>query len=181
MCPRQGGQASVSATARLKPMGWTRYRTFTMRFHHLAIALLFAAPLSAQEREVPYWASIKTEKLNLRAGPGRDYPVRWVYHRAGLPLKVIRVHEGWRLVRDPAGDEGWVTANLLSKDRSGLVIGEGLAAIRADASDSAKLKWNAEPGVVGKIDDCEDGWCRIDVAGRKGFMRAGRLWGAQEP
>ncbi len=152
-----------------------------MRLILLAILLLIAGPLAAQDREVPYWASIKTEKLNLRAGPGRDYPVRWVYHRAGLPLKVIRVHEGWRLVRDPAGDEGWVTANLLSKDRGGLVIGKGLAAIRAEPSEGARLKWNAEPGVVAKVEACEDGWCRVDVGGRKGFMRDDRLWGAGEP
>jgi SH3-like domain-containing protein len=152
-----------------------------MRVKMLCLLLLAAAPLSAQERDVPYWASIKTEKLNLRAGPGRDYPVRWVYHRPGLPLKVIRVHEGWRLVRDPAGDEGWVTANLLSKDQGGIVIGDGLAAIRADRSDGSKLKWNAEPGVVGKIDDCESGWCKVDIGGRTGFMRAERLWGSAKP
>jgi SH3-like domain-containing protein len=152
-----------------------------MRLIFLLVLLFAASPLTAQEREVPYWASIKTEKLNLRAGPGRDYPVRWVYRRAGLPLKVIRVHEGWRLVRDPAGDEGWVTANLLSKDQGAIVIGEGLAAIRAERSDASKLKWNAEPGVVGKIGDCDDGWCKIDIGGRSGFMRANRLWGSAKP
>jgi SH3-like domain-containing protein len=152
-----------------------------MRLTFLALLLAIAAPLAAQDREVPYWASIKTERLNLRAGPGRDYPVRWVYHRVGLPLKVIRVHEGWRLVRDPAGDEGWVTANLLSKDRGGLVIGKGLAAIRAEPSERAKLKWNAEPGVVGRIQECENGWCDFDVDGRRGFVRADRLWGSANP
>jgi len=151
-----------------------------MRPTVLAILILVAAPLAAQDREVPYWASIKAEVLNLRAGPGRDYPVRWVYHRVGLPLKVVRVHEGWRLVRDPAGDEGWVTANLLSKDRGGIVIGKGLAAIREKPSDGAKLRWNAEPGVVGRIDDCEAGWCDFDVGGRRGFVRAERLWGSAE-
>jgi SH3-like domain-containing protein len=151
-----------------------------MRRILLVAVLLLAAPLAAQEREVPYWASIKTEELNLRAGPGRDYPVRWVYHRVGLPLKVIRVHEGWRLVRDPAGDEGWVTANLLSKERGGIVIGQGLAAIREKPSDGSKLRWNAEPGVVGRIEDCEAGWCAFDVGGRRGFIRAERLWGSAE-
>jgi SH3-like domain-containing protein len=151
-----------------------------MRRIVLAALVLVAAPLAAQEREVLYWASIKAEVLNLRAGPGRDYPVRWVYHRAGLPLKVVRVHEGWRLVRDPAGDEGWVTANLLSKERGGIVIGQGLAAIREKPSDNSKLRWNAEPGVVGRIDDCEAGWCDFDVGGRRGYMRAERLWGSAE-
>jgi SH3-like domain-containing protein len=163
----------------LKRTRSTRYRP-AMRFILLAALALASTPLDAQEREVPYWASIKAETLNLRAGPGRDYPVRWVYHRVGLPLKVVRVHEGWRLVRDPAGDEGWVTANLLSKDRGGIVIGQGPAAIRAKPSDSSPLRWNAEPGVVGKIDECDDGWCDIDVGGRRGYMRANRLWGSAE-
>ncbi|MXO74133.1 hypothetical protein GRI40_02715 [Altererythrobacter aerius] len=146
-----------------------------------AVAAALAVPAAAQEREVPYWASIKAETLNMRAGPGRDFPVRWVYKRAGLPLKVVRVHEGWRLVRDPAGDEGWVTANLLSKDHGGIVVGEGLAAIRAKPSDSAQLRWNAEPGVVGKLDNCAKGWCEIAVGGRSGFIRADRVWGSGTP
>ena len=152
-----------------------------LRFILLAAVLVLSAPLGAQEREVPYWATIKTEKLNLRAGPGRDFPVRWVYHRVGLPLKVIRVHEGWRLVRDPAGDEGWVTANLLSAERGAIVIGTDLAAMREAPRDGARLKWNAEPGVVGRIDNCAGGWCRFDVGRRTGFVRADRLWGAAQP
>ncbi|MCT2558727.1 SH3 domain-containing protein [Tsuneonella sp. YG55] len=149
-----------------------------MRFYLIPAVTLAAAPVAAQDREVPYWATIKAEKLNMRAGPGRDFPIRWVYTREGLPLKVIRVHEGWRLVQDPAGDEGWVTANLLSKERGAIVVGEGLAAIRAAPSEGAMARWNAEPGVVGKLGKCESGWCEFDVAGRAGFVQANRLWGA---
>lgn len=152
-----------------------------MRFVVLSLAVMLAVPAAAQDREAPYWAAIKAEKLNMRAGPGRDFPVRWVYRREGLPLKVVRVHEGWRLVRDPAGDEGWVTANLLTRDRGALVVGGGLAPIRAAPSDRAKIKWNAEPGVVGRLGDCEDGWCLLDVAGRKGYVQANRLWGSGQP
>jgi SH3-like domain-containing protein len=152
-----------------------------MRISIIAAALFLSAPAAAQEREVPYWATIKAETLNMRAGPGRDFPIRWVYRRAGLPLKIVRVHEGWRLVRDPAGDEGWVTANLLSKERGALVVGDGLAAIRAAPSDGAKIKWNAEPGVVAALRECEADWCQIDVRGRVGFTRADRLWGAGKP
>ena len=152
-----------------------------MRNAFIAAALFLATAANAQDREVPYWASIKAEVLNMRAGPGRDFPVRWVYRREGLPLKVVRVHEGWRLVRDPDGAEGWVTANLLSKERGALVVGKGLAAIRAEPAAGAKLKWNAEPGVVAALGDCEKGWCEVDVGGRSGYMRADRLWGAGKP
>lgn len=153
-----------------------------MRFAAFASAALLVTSVAVgQDRAVPYWASIKAETLNMRAGPGRDFPVRWVYHRAGLPLKVIRVHEGWRLVRDPDGAEGWVTANLLSKERGALVIGKGLAAIRTEPGDGAMVKWNAEPGVVAALGDCEAGWCEVDVGGRAGYMHAARLWGAGKP
>lgn len=152
-----------------------------MRFPVVLAALLLASTASAQTRAVPYWATVKAEVLNMRAGPGRDFPIRWVYKRPGLPLKIVRVHEGWRLVRDPAGDEGWVNKSLLSEDRGGLVIGDGLAAIREKASAGAKLKWNAEPGVVVALGECESGWCAVDAAGHRGFMRADRLWGSGEP
>jgi SH3-like domain-containing protein len=53
--------------------------------------------------------------------------------------------------------------------------------MRADSDAGAKLLWNVEPGVVGKLGDCSDGWCRLDVAGRKGWVAQQRLWGAGEP
>ena len=152
-----------------------------MRIVLLTAMLLIASIAHAQDREVPYWASIKAETLNMRAGPGRDFPIRWVYRRAGLPLKVNRVHEGWRLVRDPDGAEGWVTANLLSKERGVIVIGKDLADIRAEPVGTAKLRWKAEPGVVAALSGCEAGWCKVDVQGRAGYIRADRLWGSGEP
>jgi SH3-like domain-containing protein len=145
------------------------------------IALSASGPAQAQDREVPYWATIRTSELNMRVGPSTEYRIDWVFKREGLPLKVVRVHEGWRRVRDPAGAEGWVTANLLSPERGAIVVGEGLAAMREAPADNAGLKWNVEPGVVGKLGDCEAGWCEFNVGGRVGWVRQKRLWGAGKP
>ena len=146
-----------------------------------SIASFFAAPSAAQDREVPYWARIGTSELNMRVGPSREYRIDWVYKREGLPVKVLRLREGWRLIEDPDGATGWVVARMLSADRGALVVGEGLAAMRADASDGAALKWNLEPGVVGALGECEAGWCAFAVGDRRGFVRADRLWGSGEP
>lgn len=149
-----------------------------------ALLVLFSGvsvPAVAQEREVPYWATIGTTKLNMRVGPSVNYRIDWVYKRPGLPVKVVRVVDGWRLIRDPEGAEGWVVARLLDADRGAVVVGEGLAALREAPSDNAKLRWNAEPGVVGRLGQCENGWCSFDVDGRVGWVRAERLWGAGEP
>nr|WP_137678302.1 SH3 domain-containing protein [Parerythrobacter lutipelagi] len=151
----------------------------------LALGVAFAfgltSPLSAQQREVPYWATINTDELNMRVGPSLEFKIAWVYRREGLPLKVVRVVEGWRLVRDHDGTEGWVTSNLLSAERGAIVVGEGLAAMRAAPADNGKLKWNAEPGVSGKLGDCDAGWCLFDVNGRSGWVKTDRLWGAGKP
>lgn len=147
----------------------------------LCLAAIMASPATAQNREVPYWASIRVERVNMRIGPSADYRIDWVYKRKGLPLKVVRVMEGWRLVRDPDGVEGWVVARLLSPDRAAIVIGQGPVAIRDAPQDQARLKWKAQPGVVGALGKCRDGWCELDVAGRKGWIRADRLWGPGEP
>jgi len=148
----------------------------------LSLALLATAvPAAAQDREVPYWATLRAEEVNMRVGPSEAYPIVWVYRRQGLPVKVVRVMQGWRLVEDPDGEQGWIVARLLDPDRGAIVIGEGLAELRAAPEGGAPVRWRAEPGVVGALGGCDDGWCRIDVTGRQGWVRAERLWGAGEP
>ena len=148
----------------------------------LPIALLcLAAPAAAQNREVPYWATLRSEQVNRRVGPSEAFPIEWVYRRQGLPVKVLRVNQGWRLVEDPDGERGWIVARLLDPDRGAIVVGDGLAEMRAEPAAGAPVKWRAEPGVVGALGDCDEGWCELDVSGREGWVRAERLWGAGEP
>ncbi|WP_305096174.1 SH3 domain-containing protein [Croceibacterium aestuarii] len=143
--------------------------------------LVFAVPAGAQDRETPYWASLRAEVANMRVGPSENFPIDWVYKRKGLPVKVVRVMEGWRLVVDQDGAQGWFYAPLLSPERAAVIIGKGLAAIRAAPAADAALRWKAEPGVVGKLGDCQQDWCEFDAAGRKGWVAAERLWGDGEP
>ena len=154
---------------------------FARLFIPFLLAIGLAGPASAQDRDVPYWATIRASVLNLRVGPSADYKIDWVYRRPGLPVKVLRLMEGWRLVEDPDGAKGWVVARLLSPDRGAIVIGEGLADLRDGDSADAALKWRVEPGVVGVLGDCDDGWCEFAVGERRGFIPEDRLWGAGEP
>lgn len=148
-------------------------------FRRLLAALLIVTsfPAQAQDREVPYWASMRVDQVNMRVGPSESYPIEWVYHRANLPVKVVRLYQGWRRVRDQDGAEGWIVARLLSPERSAVVVGKGLAAMRAEGNERAALRWNLEPGVVGKLGDCEAGWCELSVGPRKGWVEEKRLWG----
>ncbi len=143
--------------------------------------LLLSAPLSAQDKTVPYWTSLQVEKANMRVGPATSYRVTWVYKRRDLPLKVVRRTEGWRLVEDPDGVQGWMLGRFLSRERTAIVTGDGLAEMRDKAGPEGALAWQVEPNVVGKLGDCEAGWCHFAVGGRKGIVREDRLWGVGEP
>ena len=117
----------------------------------------------------------------MRVGPSAEYQVEWVYKRQGMPVRVIRMREGWRLIQDVDGAQGWVVARLLTPDRGALVIGEGPAPMRSEPGGAGELRWKLEPGVVGRLGKCERGWCELDVSGHKGWVEAERLWGDGDP
>ena len=145
------------------------------------LAAMLAAPAAGEGRAVPYWASLRAGEVNMRVGPSEAYPISWVYRRAALPVKVVRVNQGWRLIQDPEGTRGWIVARLLKPEQTGIVTGKGMAEIRAAGAPDAQLLWRAAPGVVGVLGKCAEGWCRLAVGQRKGWIRQERVWGAGEP
>ncbi|WP_254606316.1 SH3 domain-containing protein [Sphingomonas bacterium] len=161
-----------------------------MRGTMLATALAGAGLLTATpggaadpKHKLPYFASIAAARARMRTGPGRSYPASWLYVRPDLPVKVLATFKEWRKVEDPGGTQGWMLANLLSDKRTGFVPG-GSAGMADDAVElrdrpaaAGRVAWRAAPGVVGRLSQCADGWCRLDVRGQSGFVEQGRLWG----
>ena len=150
----------------------------------LAIVTVVAASsgaLGQSKQKTPYWASLDKTIVRMRTGPSTEFPVRWVYQRQNLPVKVVAVHSVWRKIEDPDGDQGWMHVRLLSTARTAVVIGSSIGALRETPDATARIAWRVEPGVVGKIDDCPKGWCRFENAGRFGYIEAERLWGDETP
>jgi SH3-like domain-containing protein len=87
----------------------------------------------------------------------------------------------WRKVEDPDGDQGWMHVRLLSPKRTAVVIGTGVGSLREGPQSTARISWRVEPGVVGRIEECEKGWCRFENAGRYGYIESDRLWGEEAP
>ena len=154
------------------------FRRITLGFAALA---LLVVPAAAQDREVPYWATLRYDETNMRVGPSKEYKIDWVYRRKGLPVKVVRVLEGWRLIQDPDGTRGWVAQRQLNPERGAIVVGGAIAAMREDADGGSTIKWRLEPGVVGTLGDCGDGWCEFQTGNRSGYVRQDQIWGAGEP
>ena len=140
-----------------------------------------AAPAAAQDKKPPYWASIASGEAMMRTGPGKNYPGIWLYKRRDLPVRVLQdlpqlaADPGPR--RHPRLDAGDPAQRPPHRDRQA-----GRAAADPNPSPNAAPTSAiiAEPGVVGRIEQCRDGWCRIEIGKREGFIRAADIWGVGE-
>lgn len=147
----------------------------------MLVAVITALPAhAALDLKPPYWASLKANEVYMRVGPGEDYRINWIYHRQHLPLKVLRIMQNWRLVEDPQGARGWIMVNMLVIGHDGFVIGSGPAEMHETADANSRLLWRLEPGVLGKVGDCAENWCKFTINGRFGYVRQDALWGAME-
>ena len=144
----------------------------------LAAALLTAAAgASAQGKQPPYWASIASGEAMMRTGPGKNYPGVWLYKRRDLPIRVVRTYPNWRLIEDPDGTRGWMLVSLLSDRRTAMVKPGKPREIRERPDAASRVAYLAEQGVVGRIDRCAEGWCRVRISSRSGYIRTTDLWG----
>ncbi len=122
------------------------------------------------------FASLRADEVNVRAGPGVRYPVKWVFVRKQLPVAITAEFESWRKVRDSEGAEGWVHRAMLSAKRSIVIIGKAKT-LRRVASDTAPAVAQMTPGIVAKIESCNGQWCELAVGAYSGWVRQSGLWG----
>jgi SH3-like domain-containing protein len=125
---------------------------------------------------IPRYASMGASQVNMRSGPGEQYPISWVYKREALPVEITGEFGPWRKVKDMDGIEGWVNGNLLSDQRTGLVLGQTRLLYSSNDSSSRPL-YRIEKGVVAKIIVCDEGWCQLNADGKTGFILREHIWG----
>jgi len=129
---------------------------------------------------VPRYVSLKSDHVNVRAGPTKDNDVAWVYTRAGLPVEITAEFENWRRVRDSEGAEGWVYHSLLSGRRTAVVTmknKDDLASLYESANSSSPVAARLQAGVVAQVKRCDSHWCHIAGNGFDGWIEQQRLWG----
>jgi SH3-like domain-containing protein len=142
------------------------------------------APGAASGLPIPRFVSLKSDRVNVRAGPTKDHDVTWVYTRSGLPVEVTAEFENWRRIRDWEGAEGWVYHSMLSGKRTAIVSvatkakdKDDLVPLHETASAESELAAKLQAGVLGAVKACKPGWCRIAGKGFDGWIQQERLWG----
>ena len=130
---------------------------------------------------LPRFASLKSDRVNLREGPSKDHRTKWIYEKAGLPVEITAEFETWRRIRDSEGAEGWVLHNLLSGRRTAIVAPwskDKPVPLRTKPSVESPLVAQLMPNVVASIKACDGQWCHLIGDGFDGYMQQQQLWGA---
>src|ERR1044072_1233652 len=113
---------------------------------------------------VPRYVSLKSDHVNVRAGPTKDNDVAWVYTRSGLPVEITAEFENWRRVRDSEGSEGWVYPSMLSGRRTAVITMKSkdeLAPLYDRADSTSAVAARLQAGVVTQVKKCVGGWCTV--------------------
>lgn len=138
-----------------------------------SIQTAWAAPSALP---VPRFVSIRSKEVNLHVGPGANYPTEWTFQRVGLPVEIIAEFDTWRQIRDSQGTQGWVHKSLLSGKRTVMVL-KKIRKLFSSPEVASSVVARLEPGIIGKVLECRNDWCRLDVEGYKGWIRRRFIWG----
>ena len=141
-----------------------------------ALFLLFSFNIFAEENFEPFYVSLRAKEVNLRSGPGNEYPIKFVYQLKGLPLKVVGEYENWYKVQDKDNDEGWVNKNLTTKKRT-LIVVNGTQIVYKDNDENSNPLFRLEENVVATYKKCKDIWCKIEVNNQTGWVKSQNMWG----
>jgi SH3-like domain-containing protein len=126
--------------------------------------------------KLPRFASLRAAEVNMRTGPGTRYPVEWVYVQRSLPVEITAEFDVWRKIRDADGTEGWVHQSMLTGRRT-IMVRDGIEPLRRDPEAGSPAIARVEPKVIGRLLNCKDAWCRVEIAGLRGWMERKHLFG----
>jgi SH3-like domain-containing protein len=139
-----------------------------------------AAGETPSGQPVPRFVSLKFAKINGRSGPDTDYPIRWVYQRKGLPVRVIAETEEWRRIEDPEGARSWVHRRMIDGRRTAIIRSsrDMRVGMHVKPDSGSRLAAWASEGVIVDIVDERQGWREIKSGRYKGWVPAADLWGS---
>ena len=122
-----------------------------------------------------YFLSLKKDKVYVRYGPGKDYPIKYIYRKKFLPIKVIDKKDNFRRIIDHKKNSGWIHRIMLRKLNSLIMLEEKII-FKKNSKFSEPLA-KLEKGRLVIIKKCELNWCKIETGNYSGWIETKNVWG----
>ena len=136
---------------------------------------------AAQQRKgsglpIPRFASLRSDEVNVRTGPGPRYPDRLglqAQGHAGRDRRRVR-----ELAENPrlAGSERLGPPEPAER-KAQLHHRSQADRLHKTPATSAEVVAKLEPEVMGEIRSCTGDWCRVKAAGVSGWIERTGMWG----
>ena len=126
--------------------------------------------------EKDYFLTLKYNKVKVRQGPSFKYPVKFIYKKKYLPIKVIDSKDNFRKIIDLKNNNGWIHISQLTKKKSAININD-LSIIFKKPNIYSQPMAKLEKGKMVIVKKCKEDWCKIITNGDKGWIFKNSLWG----
>ncbi|MGH6987874.1 MAG: SH3 domain-containing protein [Caulobacteraceae bacterium] len=122
--------------------------------------------------------SLRSDEVDGRRGPGKDYAPLYIYHVRGLPVQVVEETTDWRRICDPEGGVAWVHRSMLGATRT-VMARPGAQVVLHRAPSAASPSTGILAGAaLADVRRCRSGWCEVTVDGNSGWTPDSSVWGA---
>ena len=128
------------------------------------------------EAKEEYFLTLRYDEVNLRQGPGKDYPIKIFYKKKFLPVKVQDSSDNFRKIKDHENNSGWIHISQLSKKKAAIVQKEDLIMFNSPTIFSNPIVI-LKKGRLVKINKCKESWCKVSADNFKGWISNKNLWG----
>ena len=147
------------------------YYTFLVIF----FLIIFFTQKSLASESINF-LSLKNNEVNVRVGPSKEYPIKFIYKKKYLPLEVLDKSETWRKIKDFENNSGWIHISQLSKKKSAININNNSLLYKKPTIFSKPIA-KLEIGRLVLIKKCKEEWCKIASGAFNGWIFKDSLWG----
>ena len=144
-----------------------------MKKIYFFIIILFLFPLNVFSEET--FLSLKKNNVNVRYGPGFEYPIKYIYKKINLPIKQIDKKENFRRVIDLKNNSGWIHVSQLKKANS--IIPKKDKILFSKPTNFSRPLAKIKKGRVLLVQNCNGDWCKIKTENLKGWVKIENTWG----
>ena len=121
------------------------------------------------------YMSLKNKKVNVRYGPGLDYPIKFVFNKKNYPVEIIDEKENFRKILDIKKNSGWIHRSQLKKVSSFITLDTVI--LFSDSTKFSRPIAKIESGRLLNKKKCNLNWCRVETGEYKGWVLKENLWG----
>ena len=140
----------------------------------ILIIIFFTSNAISEDNEK--FLMLKNDKVNVRYGPSFDYPIKYIYKKINLPVKVIDKKENFRRIIDNKKNGGWIHISQLKKNNS--VIATKDKILFKNPTSFAKPIALIKQGRLLILEKCEQEWCEITSGEFQGWVKTDNIWGS---